>query len=51
MTQKQPFQEYPRPQLKRDSYFNLNGTWILNGKEIIVPFPPQSKASGYKEKP
>lgn len=50
MTQKQPFQEYPRPQLKRDSYFNLNGTWILNGKEIIVPFPPQSKASGYKEK-
>ena len=45
-----PFQEYPRPQLKRDSYFNLNGKWILNGREILVPFPPQSKASSYEGK-
>lgn len=44
------FTEYPRPQLKRKSYFNLNGKWILNGEEIIVPFPPQSKISGYKRK-
>ena len=22
-----PWQEYPRPQLKRDSYVNLNGLW------------------------
>ena len=45
-----PFQEYPRPQLKRDSYFNLNGKWILNGEEILVPFPPESEASGFQGK-
>ena len=22
-----PFAKYPRPQLKRDSFFNLNGKW------------------------
>lgn len=38
---------YPRPQLKRDSFLNLNGEWELNGKKIIVPFPPESKASKY----
>lgn len=47
---KNPFQEYPRPQLKRDSYFNLNGKWILNGEEILVPFPPESEASGFQGK-
>ena len=45
-----PFNEYPRPQLKRDSFFNLNGKWLLNGNEILVPFPPESKKSGYTEK-
>ncbi len=45
-----PFKEYPRPQLKRDSFFNLNGKWLLNGNEILVPFPPESKKSGYTEK-
>ena len=41
---------YPRPQLKRDSVFNLNGTWTLNGNEILVPFAPQSQLSGYTNK-
>ena len=49
-------QDYPRPQLKRDSYFNLNGYWdyaiseskevdIYDGK-ILVPFSPESVLSG-----
>lgn len=41
--------EYPRPQMKRDSYFSLNGIWKLNGEDIYVPFPPQSTLSGYKK--
>ena len=45
-----PFSEYPRPQMKRDSFFNLNGTWKLNGKDILVPFPPESKASNFNGK-
>lgn len=28
---------YPRPQLKRDSFLNLNGMWLVNGKETYVP--------------
>jgi len=39
--------EYPRPQLKRDSFFSLNGTWELKGKTIEVPFPPQSTLACY----
>ena len=39
---------YPRPLLKRDSFFSLNGTWTLNGKDIEIPFPPESELSGYK---
>ncbi|MBM9591108.1 glycoside hydrolase family 2 [Leptospira sp. 201903075] len=48
--------EYPRPQLERDSYINLNGEWNLShspiGSEIKkhykinVPFSPESNASG-----
>ena len=38
---------YPRPQLSRDSFYSLNGIWQLNGHEINVPFPPESKLSGY----
>ncbi|MCK9536743.1 MAG: MFS transporter [Bacilli bacterium] len=52
-----PWPEYPRPQLKRDSYFNLNGLWQyritkspeLQGDyqgEILVPFPLESSLSG-----
>ena len=49
-------QEYPRPQLQRKSYINLNGTWDYriidgNGKvacsgPIEVPFSPETKLSG-----
>ena len=39
--------EYPRPQLRRNSFFSLNGKWLLNGSEINVPFPPQAELSGY----
>lgn len=50
-----PFSDYPRPQLKRDSYICLNGTWKLRieGKKslkydgkILVPFVPESRISG-----
>ena len=50
-------EEYPRPQMKRDSYLNLNGVWDyaitetekLPEKydgEIVVPFSPESELSG-----
>ncbi|MFD2348167.1 sugar-binding domain-containing protein [Nonomuraea ferruginea] len=49
--------EYPRPQLVRDSYLNLNGRWEYaitgDGEEpvtydgpIVVPFSPESALSG-----
>ena len=48
-------QEYPRPQLQRKSYINLNGMWdyrIISGKgqvvssgSIQVPFSPETKLS------
>ena len=52
-----PLPEYPRPQLKRDSYLNLNGRWEyavtrVNSEpeeydgEIVVPFPLESELSG-----
>ena len=46
-----PWEEYPRPQLRRDSFFCLNGKWrfAINGEEqgdILVPYPPESKLSG-----
>ena len=31
-----PFSKYPRPQFKRDSFFNLNGKWDCG---VVVPFP------------
>lgn len=50
-------QEYPRPQLVRESYLNLNGSWdyaITDTEElplqwqgsILVPFSPESVLSG-----
>ena len=49
-------QEYPRPQLRRESYLNLNGFWnyaITDGPncekydgQILVPFSPESVLSG-----
>ncbi len=45
-----PWNTYPRPQLRRESYVNLNGPWelIADGKPytIIVPFCPESMLSG-----
>ena len=41
--------EYPRPQLKRDSFFSLNGEWEFSedySEKILVPFPPESDMSG-----
>lgn len=41
------WKDYPRPQLKRQNWVNLNGGWKLNGNDIRMPFPPQSALSGY----
>ncbi len=48
-----PWTVYPRPQMKRASYLNLNGPWdfavgnpVFEGKTINVPFCPESKLSG-----
>lgn len=52
-----PLSEYPRPQLKRDSYICLNGYWeyaikdnenipdIFDG-QILVPYSPEVEKSG-----
>ncbi|MBR5341206.1 MAG: glycoside hydrolase family 2 [Erysipelotrichaceae bacterium] len=40
---------YPRPLLKRNSFFSLCGTWQLNGKDIEIPFPPEAPLSNYKD--
>lgn len=45
-----PWQEYPRPQMRRDNYCLLNGTWKCNGSDILVPFAPQTPLSGYGKK-
>ena len=54
-----PWDVYPRPQLRRESYVNLNGTWdfaVTTGaaperydREITVPYCPESALSGVKE--
>jgi len=44
------WEKYPRPQLKRDNYRILNKGWKLDGRDIRVPFPPQSVLSGYTGK-
>ncbi len=43
-----PWSSYPRPQMKREQYKILNGNWKCNGKDILVPYPPQSELSGYE---
>ncbi len=47
----QPWNIYPRPQMKRDSFFCLNGEWNFYANDgeketILVPFPPESALSG-----
>ncbi len=48
-----PWTIYPRPQMRRDSYVNLNGIWKLSvGDEeydIRVPFCPESLLSGVQK--
>ncbi|MBR5529362.1 MAG: glycoside hydrolase family 2 [Oscillospiraceae bacterium] len=45
-----PWDVYPRPQMKRNSYVNLNGIWAFSAEDytgqITVPFCPESKLSG-----
>ena len=52
-----PWNVYPRPQMKRDSYINLNGEWEFSTnygepegvKTIRVPFCPESQLSGVEK--
>ena len=54
-----PWEVYPRPQMKRDSYLNLNGEWDFGignfrfpdpyEEKILVPFCPESALSGIHE--
>ena len=54
------WQEYPRPQMRRESYLNLNGAWDFSAKkgkqfpvqytrQIQVPFCPESLLSGVQK--
>ena len=54
--------EYPRPQLRRDSYLNFNGQWEYTVTDspdmpeafpetILVPFSPESELAGDVTKP
>ena len=53
-----PWNEHPRPQMRRDSFVCLNGEWdfTVRGEgglptsydaKILVPYPPQSLLSGF----
>ena len=54
LNREQVWQDYPRPDLVRDSYYNLNGEWdcCINcyadadtheyDKKILVPFSPET---------
>ncbi|MFO0841056.1 MAG: glycoside hydrolase family 2 TIM barrel-domain containing protein [Gemmataceae bacterium] len=58
-----PLPEYPRPQLVREAWLNLNGVWQFGGApagakpplgldlpgKILVPFPVESALSGVME--
>ena len=61
LDQNKPLPEYPRMQMKRNSYTNLNGLWEYQitsrkdepdpdqWKQIVVPFALGTKLSGTKE--
>jgi hypothetical protein len=53
----QPWNVYPRPQMKRDNWINLNGNWDFTAQKeswlpkeydltIRVPFCPEAPLSG-----
>ena len=47
-----PWDVYPRPQMKREQWWNLNGQWefgIHYDRKIRVPFCPESELSGIGE--
>ncbi len=39
--------QYPRPQMKREGWRILDKDWKLNGHSIRMPFPPQSLLADY----
>ncbi len=45
-----PWNVYPRPRMRRESYVNLNGQWEFSAQDfsgkITVPFCPESALSG-----
>lgn len=41
--------QYPRPQMKREKYKILLDGWKLDGSDIRVPYPPQSLLSNFKQ--
>ena len=54
----QPWNTYPRPQMRRENWLNLNGWWDFAVSEenpqqydrkILVPFCPESSLSGIGE--
>ena len=53
-----PWQDHPRPQMRRENWLNLNGMWDFAAsweepgefnKKILVPFCPESRLSGIGE--
>lgn len=61
LNKEESWQEYPRPNMVRDSYYNLNGEWDCcispsaevqpheYDRKILVPFSPESVLSGIEE--
>ena len=60
VTPENAHREYPRPQMVRKQWVNLNGLWDFSvidqsgtseptTRKILVPFPPESKLSGIDE--
>lgn len=54
--EKTPWNVYPRPQMRRDNWLNLNGVWEFSAtggegvsSSICVPFCPESALSGVEK--